>query len=123
MLTYLSCLMHKGQTIARRKSTPRKSSWTFSCIFPWTFSGVLQRTFHFSAVCSEGLSLSQRICTGNSPIDFQWHFPMDFHVCDFWRVIYCPGSQGTHIISTIIMVSIISCLTKQVSNRDSGKQG
>ena len=21
---------------------------------------------------------------------FQWHFPMEFHFCDFWCVIFCP---------------------------------
>ena len=28
------------------------------------------------------------------PMDFQWHFPMDFHICDFWCVIFCPRPAG-----------------------------
>ena len=24
------------------------------------------------------------------PMDFQWHFPMEFHFCDFWCVIFFP---------------------------------
>ena len=23
-------------------------------------------------------------------MDFRWHFPMKFHFCDFWCIIFCP---------------------------------
>ena len=26
----------------------------------------------------------------NCPMAFQWHFPVDFHVCDSWCEILCP---------------------------------
>ena len=31
-----------------------------------------------------GWSLVQWICIGILPMGFQWHFPMDVHVCDIW---------------------------------------
>ena len=54
----------------------------------------------FSVACSNGSSLVsgmfQKIVTClvdfaiQIPSGFQWHFPMDFHFCDFWCVIVCP---------------------------------
>ena len=32
---------------SHQKSTPRKSSWIFSCIFQWMFSGIFQQSFTF----------------------------------------------------------------------------
>ena len=61
---------------------------------------------------SNGISLAsgivQRIVTDlvdinwNRPMDVQWHFPMELHICDFWCVIFCPEPddlllfQGKH---------------------------
>ena len=77
------------QKIERQKSTPQKSSWTFSGIFQC-----------ISVAFSNGISLVscifQRIvtfpvdCHWNCPMDFQGHLPTEFHFCDFWCVIVCP---------------------------------
>ena len=29
-----------------------------------------------------------------SLMDFQWHFPVEFHFYDFWCVIFCPDRRG-----------------------------
>ena len=60
--------------------------------FPVAFSGG------FPVAFSNGISLFsgmfQRIATCPvdvyciSPMDFQWHFQMEFHFCDFWCAIY-----------------------------------
>ena len=86
---YLQPALTQGQNIARQKLTPQKSSWMFS--------GISQQ---ISVSLSNGNSnvcgISQRIVT--CPVDFywkcpmvsQWHFPMEFHVCGFWCVTFCP---------------------------------
>ena len=52
-----------GQKIARRKSTPQKSSWISSGIFQWIVSGIFQH--HFTCQL-----FFQRIVT--CPVDVYW---------------------------------------------------
>ena len=35
------------------------------------------------------------INTSEIIVDFQLHFPMDFHFCDFWCAIFCPECRGS----------------------------
>ena len=32
----------------------------------------------------------------NLPMDFQRHFPMTLHSCDFWRAFFCPYAQSAY---------------------------
>ena len=62
--TDLLLLPPQGQKIAHQKSTPRKSSWIFGGISQRMFQWHVPTEFHFAAVLSKGLSLSQWIFTG-----------------------------------------------------------
>ena len=39
------------------------------------------------------------INTSEIIVDFEWHFPMDFHLCDFWCVIFCPECRAPRAAS------------------------
>ena len=58
------------------------------------FSGIFQRsaTFPVDFHC-------------NCHIDFPWHFPIEFHFCDIWRVIFCPSWCVMFPLSTILIMS------------------
>ena len=34
------------------------------------------------------------INTSEIAVDCQWHFPIEFHLCGFWCVIFCPASRS-----------------------------
>ena len=75
---YISPGLHNKKSM-HQKSTPRKASWIFSCIF--------QRIVTFPVDVH-----------WNVRMDFQRHVPMEFHVCDFWRVIFCPETWNGLVV-------------------------
>ena len=83
-----------GQTTAHRKSTPQKSSWTFSGISQWTFSGIFQGSVTCQLYFPKGFHSSSGF-----PLDLSnglsvTYFPMEFNSCEFRRVIFCPLVLG-----------------------------
>ena len=59
-----------------------------SGIFQWLFSGIFQRLVTFPVDF-------HRKC----PKDCRWYFPMEFHFCDFWCVIFCPEHRGLSTVA------------------------
>ena len=83
----------KGQHIAHRKSTPQKSSCICSGIFQWMFSVIFQETITCQLYVPKDSFLPVDF-HWNCPMDVQWHFPLEFHFCDFWCVIFCPEDRS-----------------------------
>ena len=80
MCVYIYIYIHRD-IIAHRKSTPQKSSRIFSGILQWTFSGIFNE-ISLSSTTFQRIVTSQWIFTGSR----QWHFPMEFNICDFWCI-------------------------------------
>ena len=60
-----------------------------SAAFPMDVHWYFQRNF----TCQRYFAKDCHLPSGfvlELPNGFQWHFPMDVHVCDFWRVTFCP---------------------------------
>ena len=61
--------------------------------------------FKLFVATTVGESIVQRIVTSpvdfywNCPKEFQWHFPMDVHVCEIWCVKVCPEPGKSRSLS------------------------
>ena len=65
---------HRGSSVAFSNGLPMVFSNRTSL-----FSGIFQRT----VTCPVDFYW-------NRQMNVQWHFPMDCHFCEIWRVIFCP---------------------------------
>ena len=68
------------------------SLWVFQWHFPTGSQWHVPTSFRLLVVFSKGLSLSVDFYR-KYPKDFQGHFQMTFHFCDFWPVIFRPGHR------------------------------